>query len=322
MRYLKFLKLIKALLFNFIKKLNLKFKSVVFRSIGLKDFLNDYNNFPLIISVMEKLTIEKQINFLVEDGSTWLVLPNEIKLKYLDKFNSVSSIIISEGNFENIELQIVSNNLKENSVFFDIGANIGFYSLSLAKMFNNIKIHAFEPVKETFLDLESNISKNNISNKIIVNNVAVGDVNGNVFITNEYHSSNYLVNASSTQHKEEVKLITIDSYIKDNSIDKIDFIKIDVEGRELLVLKGANESLRIFKPFILVELFEKPSNFMDRFVDDYKESISYLLGMNYEYYIIDDNGSLVNMYNIKQAKLLNSFHNYFFYHKDNKIKQV
>ena len=87
---------------------------------------------------------------LLFDGiDTWVVLRTSVMLKYISEFNSVSKIIVDTGQFEDGEIERVIDNLNEGSVFFDIGANVGIYSISVAKKFSDIHIFAFEPVPNT-----------------------------------------------------------------------------------------------------------------------------------------------------------------------------
>lgn len=270
-------------------------------------------NFSDVSFYLNEITGKQNFSLMFEKGNTWIILKNGIHLNYLKKLNSVSGIILSQGSFEECELNVVIANLTEQSVFFDIGANVGLYSLSVAHQFDDIEIHAFEPVPDTVFEFKKNLAQNRLENKIILNQLAVADKNGLVCITSDHHASNYLTEAGSTQCTLEVECITIDTYVERYSIKKIGFIKIDVEGKELSVLKGAKDALKTFKPKLLVELIEKDSNFWDRKCDNYEEVIAFLSKLGYKYYIIDDKNHLIHQEKIKPAMLINSFHNYLFY---------
>lgn len=277
--------------------------------------LNSRNtmNFSDVSFYLSEQTKKKNLSLMFEKGNTWIILKNGIQLNYTDKFNSVSEIIVSHGSFEECELNVVFANLTKQSVFFDIGANVGFYSLSVAHHFKDIEIHAFEPVPDTLLDFKKNISRNKLENKIILNELAVSDKNGSVYMTSDHHSSNYITEAESPQCTLEVECITVDTYVEKHSIKKIDIIKIDVEGKELSVLKGAKHALKTFKPILLIELIEKDSLFLDRKCDNYNEVIAFLIELGYKYYIIDDMNQLIHQNKIEPVSLINSFHNYLFY---------
>lgn len=279
------------------------------------NFSNSRNtmNFSDVSVYLNEQTEKQNFSLMFEKGNTWIILKDGIQLSYTDKFNSVSGIIVSHGSFEECELNVVFANLTEQSVFFDIGANVGLYSLSVAHQFKDIEIHAFEPVPDTLFEFKKNLARNRLENKIILNHLAVTDKNGSVYITANHHSSNYLTEAASTQCILEVECITVDTYVEKYSIKKIDFIKIDVEGKELSVLKGAKQALKSFKPILLVELIEKDSHFLDRKCDNYKEVIAFLAELGYKYFIIDDMNQVIHQEKIEPTTLINSFHNYLFY---------
>jgi FkbM family methyltransferase len=122
------------------------------------------------------------------------------------------------------------------SVVLDVGANIGDFTLGTARMAD--KIIAVEPGKRNFSALETNLTVNGIENVIAVNAAATDTANtvfmqGNtsdLFVTNENCG-------------EEVEGFTIDKIVQENCIDKVDVVKLDVQGHELPVLIGMRQLL-------------------------------------------------------------------------------
>jgi len=272
-------------------------------------------DFPSVSGWLNRLTgSRKSFSLLFEEGETWIVLNKGLQLKYTNEFNSVSGIIVSHGSYEQVETELVCANLSDDSVFFDIGANVGFYSLSVAHQIKGVEIHAFEPVPDTVLDFKDNLSRNGLDDSVILNQLAVGDTDGLVYITSDYHCSNYLTDSESTQNKIEARCTRVDSYVRDNFIHRVDLIKIDVEGKEFSVLSGSEECLKSFRPIVLVELIETASAFFDRKIEQFKEAIDLMVGLGYEYYVVDDNNSLVHMDRIEEAFFSRSYHNYLFYY--------
>jgi FkbM family methyltransferase len=145
-----------------------------------------------------------------------------------------------------------------NDIIFDIGANIGFMSLQFASIASNGMIFSFEPMPSTYKKLTRNISENHfLSNRIKSIRKAVSDKAGtlNLYLPNDKHHG--LVSFSSEVSNDNTVTIVdtccIDDFIKENNIVKVDLMKIDVEGAEALVIKGAMKSIFLFKPSIMIE---------------------------------------------------------------------
>lgn len=129
-------------------------------------------------------------------------------------------------------------------VVFDVGANIGQSALYYNKLLKNPKIYSFEPVFNTFEQLKSNINKPNIS----LFNYALGANNGYCSIKlNSDCGLNSLVKEVNSKMEstaiQSVEIKTLTDLCKEIKIDRIDILKIDTEGYDLEVLKGANELL-------------------------------------------------------------------------------
>ena len=135
-------------------------------------------------------------------------------------------------------------------VLFDVGANIGDYSIKLTEIFADQKyeIHAFEPSGKTYDQLLANLSQ---TKGIKINNVGCGDKeNIQILYSNSDGSALASVYERKLDHygismdkKEEVKITTIDRYCEENGIGKIDFLKLDIEGHELSALRGAEKMI-------------------------------------------------------------------------------
>jgi len=142
---------------------------------------------------------------------------------------------------------------------FDVGANIGFYSINFSKSFPNAKINSFEPIPSTYALLEKNVSLNRTTN-IETNNFGFSSEEK----TLEFYVSASTSVSSSAQdltsgvdtEKVVCKVLPLDIYVAKNNT-KVDFIKCDVEGAELFVYQGAKATLAEQKPIVFTEMLRK-----------------------------------------------------------------
>ncbi len=136
----------------------------------------------------------------------------------------------------------------ENDVIFDVGSNIGFYSVRQAKKTVNGKVYSFEPNPYAFERLKRNVVLNNLEN-VVVNNLALGEKSGKIQFNFDMSTTTGMV--SGDKGAFEVERINIDEYIKKNNIQRINIMKIDTEGSEFEILKGAKESLKIIDKIVM-----------------------------------------------------------------------
>jgi FkbM family methyltransferase len=144
-------------------------------------------------------------------------------------------------------------------LFIDIGANSGYWSRFIAHRFSKSRIIAFEPAQLTFERLCRNLGQH--SDRVHLRNVAVSDTESLAYLTEcSDPGSNYL-SATQTGKTERVMLVTLDNeLLRDKWMGdyaKQCVIKIDVEGFELHVFKGARRFLLACRPIIIFEFLER-----------------------------------------------------------------
>lgn len=185
-------------------------------------------------------------------------------------------------------LKILS--LFEKPVVFDVGANIGYYSIILSE--KTKMVFSFEPVSSTFRTFKRNVQANKIRN-IEGFRMALSNKSGEAVI-NLYNScgndSLFLRNVPDGHPlkkigEERINIDTLDCLYREKKITQPDFIKIDVEGAELDIIKGAKSLLQISKPIILFEFADTTSN--DAGYS--KGEILNELGVSYFFYGISEN---------------------------------
>jgi len=140
---------------------------------------------------------------------------------------------------------VIEKIVKENFICFDIGANIGHLSILMAKKAKNGLVISIEPSPRIFSYLLDNIQINKLNN-IIPLNFAISEENGiKNFFTFTYadDQSALVIDKDWKSEKYKVATLRLDELIKILGISKIDFLKIDVEGAELLVLKSLGKDI-------------------------------------------------------------------------------
>lgn len=168
--------------------------------------------------------------------------------------------MLNFGSYEWEDCESLFEFVENNQTIFDIGANIGWYSLNFANGKEKNIVYSFEPIPATFQNLEKNISRNPFKN-IKSNNIALSNSIGEL----EFFFNPDELGASSSKNIKEMesiqrvvcKMTTLDQFVEDNNIAALDLIKCDVEGAELLVFQGAVKSIEKFKPIIFTEMLRK-----------------------------------------------------------------
>ena len=305
---------------NFMKTVEMKTKILQLKNsfkknkITKSNYINEMHNYHKILTIYPSLIENTEVkNILIDDKKVLICLNNDLVFE-LDEFDKryIPIEIINFGVFEKNERPFFDFISKRSKVIFDIGANIGFYSLFFSKSTFKNKIYAFEPVKRTFEKLTNHI-KINKCNNIYPYNLALSDVETkkNIFYSISESGSSSFKNIKNEKkiQKELVSLISLDKFCKDKKIKKIDFIKCDVEGYELFVLKGSVYTLRKFKPVVFCELLRKWSKKFNYSVNDV---VNFFSNINFNCYKIK-NKKLVSVKTITD-KTINT--NFIFIHTD------
>jgi FkbM family methyltransferase len=160
--------------------------------------------------------------------------------------------------------------LNQDSIVIDAGANVGTFSIFAASIATHGHIYAFEPTASTFSLLEKNAQ--NFPYNITCVNSGLGEAVSEKNILNlgmgsggnVIEDSPFYKNSNADEGKlEKVTIITIDQFVAENNIPRVDFIKIDTEGYEANILRGAAETIKKFKPVIAMSAYHNPGDKKD-----------------------------------------------------------
>ncbi len=182
-----------------------------------------------------------------------------LNANFVVQMNDLMSQPLFFGLYMN-EILCLKKSFPVNAVVIDVGANVGRWSLLVSQIFKTKKIFAFEPFENTF----KNLLKNKINNPDVdleLINAAVGDQIKTVYMkikdsTNSGMNSICENTDSALEQNTALESITLDHFYshKKNEINQIDVIKIDVEGYEYHVLRGAEKIISEFQPLIICEI--------------------------------------------------------------------
>jgi FkbM family methyltransferase len=161
--------------------------------------------------------------------------------------------------YETIDSAMIMKLVSPNDCVVDIGANMGWYSINIAKTYPSCKVHAFEPIPKTYGYLEKNIKLNQLGN-IFPHHFGLSSERKDLTF---YFYPEGSGNASSANlsERKDAELVTchvekLDDFVITNKLH-VDFIKCDVEGTELFAFQGAVETLKRDKPIVFTEMLRK-----------------------------------------------------------------
>lgn len=160
---------------------------------------------------------------------------------FLDPKNDALDLLIKPDSFETQERELFKKYIKPGQVVIDVGANVGYHTLLMADLVGSRgRVYAFEPTPKTFSLLKKNIELNGFRNVTSVQK-AVSNKTGTVKLyLCKSDGSNKIFDSGENKSFVEVETVRLDEAVP----GKVDFVKIDVEGIECLVLEGMTEILK------------------------------------------------------------------------------
>lgn len=234
------------------------------RDIPIKIGFLDQNNSNEIVDkilniIQYKLwIIEWNSNMIIEQNIPSVIKEISInKIKYTFE-GDTRYLGGAHHEFDITLLSIFKSFCYENSHVLDLGANIGLTAVALADVCHKGKVSAVEPLPPSFEFLKKNI-KNAKKNNISLHNFAVGNMSGEISMqaTNDFLAGAFIADKFQADNRHftmKVKLEPLDKIFDQFNFDKLDFIKMDLEGYEIVALEGAKEILEKYKPTVCLEM--------------------------------------------------------------------
>lgn len=192
-------------------------------------------------------------------------------LPYLNE-DGIQRDIYRAGDFTaKDQLRFLDDYFPDGATILDVGANLGNHAIYWARYRNAKQIICFEPIPSTFENLSQNIEVNGLGDRIEAHQVAMGDQEGRARI-DKWSERNRGATVLVPEPGGDIVLTSLDAAASVQKLERVDVLKIDVEGFEGRVIAGARNLISSHKPVIFIEIFKK----------NFREIDGLLGGLGYE----------------------------------------
>jgi len=243
----KLIKYLKLALFELSNEYKFSVKD---RFLGAKLFLNGYKNctkesYLDSDSNLDHVKVGKFDVFVSKE----IFKPGELAYLYNEIFTKHSQ------NPHSYETDFM--NVKKDDVVIDAGACEGFFTYYALKK-NVKKVYLFEPLNDLTIGLERTFNREIEEGKVFVITKALSNKSGSSRLD---VNKEYICEAQVSEvGTEKIEIITIDEFVKQNKLSKIDFIKMDIEGEEIKAIEGALDSIKTFHPKMSIAVYHQYEN--------------------------------------------------------------
>jgi FkbM family methyltransferase len=174
---------------------------------------------------------------------------------WLNATGYIDHCLVGTGVFEPWSTQAVSRLVTRGNTVLDVGANIGYYTVLLSKLVSEHgRVICFEPTLHYGRVLEKNVIANNLNN-VEIHHIGLSNKQQELLIQiGESSATLHVPGKKELKSSESIQLVTLDKFLTDHPLSRIDFIKIDVDGHEPHFFEGAWNTLEKFEPIILLEI--------------------------------------------------------------------
>ncbi len=212
------------------------------------------------------------------------------------------------GRYDNDIISKLATCLEKESVVFDVGANVGFYSIALAKRLQPLggSLYAFEPVSSNFSRIVESTKLNGLEQVIQSFNLALGDEEGSIEMymedTNQATSGNAILRKGKTadegRHNVTARITKLDTIAEEKNIKACHLIKIDVEGAEVMFLRGGINFISEHRPIIYGEF---NSYWIKQFGHSFTDVVDLMKPLDYRFFKQENKGQFVEVLNPEEG---------------------
>jgi FkbM family methyltransferase len=263
---------------------------------------------------IKKIEIEdgKIIMVSRDRGVRILCVPGDFRVVPIETLNFLD--------YEINDANMIDLLLDDQTTFLDIGANMGWYSINIGLAHRDAQIHCFEPIPHTYAFLQENLRMNAVPN-VTAHNFGFSNTSGD-FDFYYYGEGSGNASSANLSDREDVQVLkckvsTLDEFVNREKIS-IDFIKCDVEGAELMVFQGGEQTILRDTPIVFAEILRKWSA---KFKYNPNEIFDFFKSKNYrafategdklkEFFLMDESTVATNfffLHNIKHSEKIRQF---------------
>jgi FkbM family methyltransferase len=192
---------------------------------------------------------------ILEREGEWIVCRIEGLIWRLNPSQFIDGMLLKDGVFEPMSTKWMKGVVKRGMVVADVGANFGYYAVQLSRLVGpEGQVHAFEPSARYRERLLDHLRRNECEN-VAVSDYGLSDHSYEEKLYGDEISAalDWADYAKPPTIEETIRLRTLDSYVDEAGLTRLDFIKVDIDGHEPRFVAGAMQTLRRFRPIILME---------------------------------------------------------------------
>lgn len=166
----------------------------------------------------------------------------------------LNTLDVDDGVYEEHLMRLFPRVVSPGAVVVDAGAHIGVHTVLLAHLASSGRVYAFEPAAQSHRFLVDNVERNGLTN-VVATHVALGDSPGTTTLSFDprWPAGAFVAEHFSEHETESVERVRLDDWLEEHGVERVDVIKLDVEGSELRVLDGAQRTLERTRPRLVVE---------------------------------------------------------------------